>query len=216
MLLCDSAQVAGEKLYILGGGWSIMGPDPAPSAIAMKIDVDWHETDMSAPLELYLEDADGRPVMVDTPEGSHPLEVRSDFQVARPASGAGRHAGRRGDGDQLDAAAAGAREPIHLAAHHRWRVPRGLGAFVHRAPEARGLSSRREDPGTRPASMRELLDEYGGWRRLAVRAAGLVLAAGCAVLLVAKAADGVRATDSLSSTCARSTGGGAGRGSTTA
>ncbi len=60
MLLCDSAQVAGEKLYILGGGWSIVGPDPSPSAIAMKFDVAWHETDVSHHWELHLEDADGR------------------------------------------------------------------------------------------------------------------------------------------------------------
>jgi hypothetical protein len=42
--------------------------------------------------------------------------------------------------------------------------------------------------------------ERGGWRRLAVQAAGVLLAAGCAVLLVAKAEDGVRGTDELSST----------------
>ena len=39
MLLCDSAQVADGKLYILGGGWSMTGPDPVPSAVALKIDV---------------------------------------------------------------------------------------------------------------------------------------------------------------------------------
>lgn len=86
MLLCDSAQVADQKLYVLGGGWSIMGPEPAQSAIAMKIDVDWHETDMDHHLELHLEDADGRLVMIDTTEGQHPLEVRTDFHVARPAT----------------------------------------------------------------------------------------------------------------------------------
>jgi hypothetical protein len=35
--------------------------------------------------ELYLDDADGRPVMVDTPEGVQAIEVRGEFQVARPA-----------------------------------------------------------------------------------------------------------------------------------
>ena len=86
MLLCDSAQVADQKLYVLGGGWSIMGPEPVPSAIAMKIDVDWYETDMAHHLELHLEDADGRPVMVETTEGQQPLEWRTDFHVARPAT----------------------------------------------------------------------------------------------------------------------------------
>jgi hypothetical protein len=84
MLLCDMAQVADQKLYVLGGGWSITGPDPTPSAVALKIDVGWHETDVPHHLVLYLEDADGRPFMVETPEGSHPLELRQDLQVARP------------------------------------------------------------------------------------------------------------------------------------
>ena len=69
MMLCDAAQVADGKLYVLGGGWSLTGPDPMPSAIALKIDVGWHEAESAHHWELFLEDADGRPVMVDTPEG---------------------------------------------------------------------------------------------------------------------------------------------------
>jgi hypothetical protein len=84
MLLCDSAQVAEQKLYILGAGWSIVGPDPAPTAIAMKIDVAWNETGSPHHMVLFLEDADGRPFMVETPEGMHPVEVRTDFEVPRP------------------------------------------------------------------------------------------------------------------------------------
>jgi len=86
MLLCDSAQVADGKLFVLGGGWSLTGPDPMPSAIAMKIDVEWHEADVVHHWELYLEDADGRPFMVDTPEGHHPVEVRGEFTVTRPTT----------------------------------------------------------------------------------------------------------------------------------
>ena len=84
MLLCDAAQVADGKLYILGGGWSLTGPEPMPSAIALKIDVGWNEAEVPHHWELYLEDADGRPVMVDTPDGAQPVEVRGEFQVARP------------------------------------------------------------------------------------------------------------------------------------
>ena len=47
MLLCDAAQVSDGKLFILGGGWSMTGPDPVPSAVALKIDVDWHEAGRS-------------------------------------------------------------------------------------------------------------------------------------------------------------------------
>jgi hypothetical protein len=66
MMLCDSAQVADGKLYVLGGGWSMTGPDPVPSAIALKIDVGWHEAESAHHWELYLEDADGGPVLVPT------------------------------------------------------------------------------------------------------------------------------------------------------
>ena len=84
MLLCDAAQVVEGKLYILGGGWSMIGPDPAPSAVALKIEVDWHEAGMPHRWELYLEDADGRPVLVETPNGQMPMEVSGEFTVTQP------------------------------------------------------------------------------------------------------------------------------------
>jgi hypothetical protein len=86
MMLCDAAQVADGKLYVLGGGWSLTGPDPTPSAVALKIDVDWHEADAPHHWELFLEDADGGPVLVQTPEGSQPVEVRGEFHVTRPTT----------------------------------------------------------------------------------------------------------------------------------
>jgi hypothetical protein len=84
MMLCDAAQVSDGKLYILGGGWSMTGPDPVPSAVALKLDVDWNEAEVPHHWELYLEDADGQPVLVETPEGSQPVEVRGDFSVMHP------------------------------------------------------------------------------------------------------------------------------------
>jgi hypothetical protein len=86
MMLCDAVQVADGKLYILGGGWSLTGPNPAPSGIALKIDVAWHEAEVAHHWELFLEDADGAPVLVDTNEGLHPIEVMGEFQVARPTT----------------------------------------------------------------------------------------------------------------------------------
>ena len=84
MLLCDAAQVADGKLYILGGGWSVTGPEPAPSAIAIKIEVDWHEAAEEHHWELFLVDADGREVTVETPQGPQMIEIRGDFEVGRP------------------------------------------------------------------------------------------------------------------------------------
>ncbi len=84
MMLCDAAQVSEGKLYILGGGWSVTGPDPAPSAIAVKLDVDWHEAGVAHHWEIFLEDADGRPVMVETVEGNQQVEMRGEFTVQHP------------------------------------------------------------------------------------------------------------------------------------
>lgn len=84
MLLCDSAQVADGKLYVLGGGWSLIGPDPTPTAVAMKVDVDWTEVDRPHHWELFLLDADGQPVVAVGPEGPQAIEVRGDFEVSRP------------------------------------------------------------------------------------------------------------------------------------
>jgi hypothetical protein len=84
MLLCDAAQVADGKLYVLGGGWSLIGPDPTPTAIALKIDVEWIEADRTHHWELFLVDEDGQSVVAETPEGVQPIEVRGDFEVSRP------------------------------------------------------------------------------------------------------------------------------------
>jgi len=127
MLLCDAAQVADGKLYILGGGWSMTGPDPVPSAVALKIDVDWHEAEIPHHWELFLEDADGQPVMVETPDGAQPVEVRGDFTVAHPPG--------IPEGSPIDVALAVNLGPIPLAAGHaspgaspstasRWPTPR--------------------------------------------------------------------------------------------
>jgi len=67
--------VADGKLYILGGGWSVTGPDPTPSAVAIKVMVDWHEFNSSHHWELFLEDADGQPVCFDTPTDHSPLST---------------------------------------------------------------------------------------------------------------------------------------------
>ncbi len=83
MMLCDSAQCADGKLYILGGGWSVVGPDPIPSAIAIKLDVDWTETGRHS-WRLSLVDEDGQPVLVDTPNGTHPMGVGGEFVAERP------------------------------------------------------------------------------------------------------------------------------------
>lgn len=83
MLLADSAQEVGGKLYILGGGWSITVPG-TPSAVAMKFEVPWDRANQRHKIELELVTADGEPVLVG-PEGEQvPLRIEGTLEVGRP------------------------------------------------------------------------------------------------------------------------------------
>jgi hypothetical protein len=136
MLLCDSAQVAEGKLYILGAGWSLTGPDPTPSAIALKIEVGWNEANAPHHWELFLEDEDGTEVIIPTPEGPRPIEVRGDFQVGTPAG--------LPEGSPIDVSLAVNLGPLPLTPGRRftWRLvidgegdPRWVRAFSTRPPQ---------------------------------------------------------------------------------
>jgi hypothetical protein len=84
MMLADFAQSVNGKLYIMGGGWSITGPQPCPSAIAIKIEVPWNDTNHQHELKVELLDSDYRPVLVPTPAGNSPLIIATAFEVGRP------------------------------------------------------------------------------------------------------------------------------------
>ena len=83
-MLADAAQALDNKLYILGGGWSVTGPDPTPSAIALKIDVPWDQTNVRHHWELALLDADGMAVVVGDGDESQSIVISNDFEVGRP------------------------------------------------------------------------------------------------------------------------------------
>jgi hypothetical protein len=79
MLLAEAAQVADNKLFILGGGLAIVSPAPNPLAIAIKIDVPWDRADRQHNWKLELLDADGMPVLI----GDRPIIVAGTFEVGR-------------------------------------------------------------------------------------------------------------------------------------
>src|SRR5262245_49386968 len=85
VILCDSAQVADGKLNILGGGWSICGPDPVQMALAVKIDVPWDQANQPHRIALWLQDADGQPVTLPGPEEDQQLRIEGQFETGRPA-----------------------------------------------------------------------------------------------------------------------------------
>ncbi len=82
VLLCDFAEVADGKLYLLGGGWSLCGPGPFQHGLAIKVEVPWNEANRPHVLEGVLKDADERPVKVGEPPAE--LRFRVEFEVGRP------------------------------------------------------------------------------------------------------------------------------------
>ncbi|MFT4188310.1 MAG: hypothetical protein QM621_06970 [Aeromicrobium sp.] len=85
ILLADHAVVADGKLYINGGGWSVTGPKPQASALALKLDIPWDMTNQKMRFRLRLVDADGNPVTQPGREGERPVEVGGEFEVGRPS-----------------------------------------------------------------------------------------------------------------------------------
>ena len=69
LLLADFAQVADGKLTVVGGGWSVTGPDPTPFAIAILVQVPWDQANVRHTLRLELLDADGNAVTMETEDG---------------------------------------------------------------------------------------------------------------------------------------------------
>ncbi len=84
MMLADHAEVVNGKLYIMGGGWSVTGPQPAPSAIAIKIEVPWTAANQKHSMRLELVDADFRPVLTLGPNGTKvPIVIDAAFEAGR-------------------------------------------------------------------------------------------------------------------------------------
>jgi hypothetical protein len=87
MLLADFAQVSDGKLTVVGGGWSMTGPEPVPFGIAILIRVPWDQANRLHTLRLELLDADGHPILMETDDGEAPVIFFDDleFEVGRPA-----------------------------------------------------------------------------------------------------------------------------------
>jgi len=84
MMLCDYAQVADGKLTIVGGGWSVTGPLPAPFALALLFEVPWDRANTRHRFRLDLVDQDGHVVFIPTDEGEEPLAIEGEFEAGRP------------------------------------------------------------------------------------------------------------------------------------
>ena len=79
LILADGAQVAGGKLYLLGGGWDVLNvnrdfPVEQHAAIAAAFKVPWIETNQRHEVEIAIEDEDGAEL----------LKVSGQVEVGRP------------------------------------------------------------------------------------------------------------------------------------
>ena len=130
MLLADAAQVADGKLYLLGGGLSVLSPRPQPVAVALLISVPWDRANIAHQWRLDLIDEDGRPVTA----GDRPVAVGGRFEAGRPAGLRPGNPAQRAVGAQLPQPAGRGGAQLCLAAHHRRHHPPDLAHRVPRPP----------------------------------------------------------------------------------
>lgn len=117
MMLADAAQAVDNKLYVIGGGWSILRGH-GPTALALMVKVPWDQTNVDHVMKLELVDSDGHAVKVSTPVGEQPVLVENVFQVGRPPGIA--------PGTPIDLAFALNLGPLPLAnGRYEWRLTIG-------------------------------------------------------------------------------------------
>jgi hypothetical protein len=83
VILADAAQTADGKLFVLGAGWSFTGPQVGPMALAILVEVQWHEANQPHSVTIELRDTDGQLVQVGTDK--EPLRIEAELEVGRPA-----------------------------------------------------------------------------------------------------------------------------------
>jgi hypothetical protein len=81
IMLADSAEIVGGKLYVLGGGWqrlSVVKGFPATHrcALSMAVEVPWSDTNVRHEFQVIMQDEDGR---------EEPLGAKGHFEVGRAA-----------------------------------------------------------------------------------------------------------------------------------
>ena len=80
LVLADSAQVVGNKLFLMGGGWDVLTintgfPAQHRMALAVAFRVPWNETNQKHNSEIELRTEDGQTL----------LKIEGQFEVGRPA-----------------------------------------------------------------------------------------------------------------------------------
>ena len=86
IILCDFAEQdqPSGKVHMLGAGWSVTGPAPAPQAVVVLIKIEWTEANRPHDFALRLTDGDGAVVHIPTPAGTQGMEFAGKLEVGRP------------------------------------------------------------------------------------------------------------------------------------
>lgn len=84
LILADAAQVIGNKLYLLGGGWDVLSvvtgfPVQQQCAVALSVRVPWNETNQKHTVEV-----EGLSEQPSTEEPKGLFKVNGQFEVGRP------------------------------------------------------------------------------------------------------------------------------------
>lgn len=87
VILCDAAVAdPSGKVHMLGAGWSVTSAPTSPQAVAVLMKIPWDRANQRLSMTLRLLDADGKPVVLASPDGDRqPIESRGDIEVGRPA-----------------------------------------------------------------------------------------------------------------------------------
>jgi hypothetical protein len=88
IVLADSAEVREGLLFMLGGGWNAIGPQPQPFAIAGVLVGEWDEANTPHTALFSIEDEDGNPLMIPGVPQAQPFVFRAAFEFGRPPGAA--------------------------------------------------------------------------------------------------------------------------------
>jgi hypothetical protein len=86
LILADHTRVSEGKLDVLGGGWTLAGPDPVTMGIGVLIEVPWDQTNRRHSMVVRLLGEDGQLYPMPGPDGgpSRGIEAHTEFEVGRP------------------------------------------------------------------------------------------------------------------------------------
>jgi hypothetical protein len=83
LLLCDAAEVVGDRTFVLGGGWVGRSPRMPSMAVVVLLDVPWDQANRKHQMELNLLDEDGN--IISTGDPPREIRMKGSFEVGRPA-----------------------------------------------------------------------------------------------------------------------------------